>query len=262
MKKLLESFDDYALSVSVTTRKPRPGEVDGKDYFFRTKEEVEEMIAQDQLLEYARYVDNYYGTPRSYVEEKLSEGKKKLAMLFLMLPFWVNSLIRLYGWIIILQKKGLLNYLLLKLGIIQEPLKILYSYPAIVIGMIYVLLPFMALSVYSSAEKLDWSLVEAARDLGASRWKAFWSVTFKLTLPGLLSGVILTFIPSMGLFFIADILGGNKIVLVGSLIQEQMTRGNNWPFAAALAVVLMILTTLMIVLYRKLTNVKELEGIG
>ena len=92
--------------------------------------------------------------------------------------------------------------------------------------------------------------------------EGFRSVTFKLTLPGLLSGVILTFIPSMGLFFIADILGGNKIVLVGSLIQEQMTRGNNWPFAAALAVVLMILTTLMIVLYRKLTNVKELEGIG
>ena len=186
------------------------------------------------------------GYPFGYFMAKLSEGKKKLAMLFLMLPFWVNSLIRLYGWI----------------SIIQEPLKILYSYPAIVIGMIYVLLPFMALSVYSSAEKLDWSLVEAARDLGASRWKAFWSVTFKLTLPGLLSGVILTFIPSMGLFFIADILGGNKIVLVGSLIQEQMTRGNNWPFAAALAVVLMILTTLMIVLYRKLTNVKELEGIG
>ena len=157
------------------------------------------------------------------------------------------------------RKKGLLNYLLMKLGIIQEPLKILYSYPAIVIGMIYVLLPFMALSVYSSAEKLDWSLVEAARDLGASRWKAFWSVTFKLTLPGLLSGVILTFIPSMGLFFIADILGGNKIVLVGSLIQEQMTRGNNWPFAAALAVVLMILTTLMIVLYRKLI---QCEGTG
>ena len=176
------------------------------------------------------------GYPFGYFMAKLSEGKKKMAML--------------------------LNYLLMKLGIIQEPLKILYSYPAIVIGMIYVLLPFMALSVYSSAEKLDWSLVEAARDLGASRWKAFWSVTFKLTLPGLLSGVILTFIPSMGLFFIADILGGNKIVLVGSLIQEQMTRGNNWPFAAALAVVLMILTTLMIVLYRKLTNVKELEGIG
>ena len=179
-----------------------------------------------------------------------------------MLPFWVNSLIRLYGWIIILQKKGILNYILEKLGIIDEPLKILYSYPAIVIGMVYVLLPFMAMSVYSSAEKLDWSLVEAARDLGASKTQAFFHIILKLTFPGLLSGIILTFIPSMGLFFIADILGGNKIVLVGSLIQEQMTRGNNWPFAAALAVIMMVLTTVMIMIYRKITNAKELEGIG
>ena len=110
-------------------------------------------------------------------------------------------------------------------------------------------------------KKLDWSLVEAARDLGAGKVKAFWTVSFKLTLPGLLSGVILTFIPSMGLFFIADILGGNKVVLVGSLIQDQMTRGNNWPFAAALAVIMMILTTLMILLYRKVTNAKEVEGL-
>ena len=104
--------------------------------------------------------------------------------------------------------------------------------------------------------------MEAARDLGAGKIKAFWTVSFKLTLPGLLSGVILTFIPSMGLFFIADILGGNKVVLVGSLIQDQMTRGNNWPFAAALSVIMMILTTLMILLYRKVTNAKEVEGLG
>lgn len=125
--------------------------------------------------------------------------------------------------------------------------------------MVYVLLPFMAMSVYSSAEKLDWSLVEAARDLGASKTQAFFHIILKLTFPGLLSGIILTFIPSMGLFFIADILGGNKIVLVGSLIQEQMTRGNNWPFAAALAVIMMVLTTVMIMIYRKITNAKELE---
>lgn len=202
------------------------------------------------------------GYPFGYFMAKLPEGKKKKAMLILMLPFWVNSLIRLYGWIIILQNKGILNFILQKLGIIDEPLKILYSYPAIVVGMVYVLLPFMILSVYSSAEKLDWSLVEASRDLGATKLQAFLTVTLKLTLPGLLSGIILTFIPSMGLFFIADILGGNKIVLVGSLIQEQMTRGNNWPFAAALAVVLMILTTAMMIFYRKITNAKELEGIG
>lgn len=202
------------------------------------------------------------GYPFGYFMAKMKEGGRKKAMLLLMLPFWVNSLIRLYGWIIILQKKGMLNFILEKLGIIDKPLKLLYSYPAIVVGMVYVLLPFMVLSVYSSAEKLDWSLVEAARDLGATKAQAFWSVSFKLTIPGLLSGIILTFIPSMGLFFIADILGGNKIVLVGSLIQEQMTRGNNWPFAAALAVVLMILTTIMIAFYRKVTNAGKLEGLG
>ena len=202
------------------------------------------------------------GYPFGYFMAKLPEHRKKKAHLLLTLPFWVNSLIRLYGWIIILQKKGLLNFVLMKLGLIKKPLAILYSYPAIVVGMIYVLLPFMIMSVYSSAEKLDWFYVEAARDLGASRVQAFFTVTLKLTLPGLLSGVILTFVPSMGLFFIADILGGNKIVLVGSLIQDQMTRGSNWPFAAALAVVMMVLTTVMIMIYRKVSNARELEGIG
>ena len=127
--------------------------------------------------------------------------------------------------------------------------------------MVYALLPFMIFSVYSSAEKLDFSLVEAARDLGASPMKAFLTVSLKLTLPGLLSGVVLTFVPSMGLFFIADILGGNKVVLVGNLIQEQLMKAHNWPFAAALSVVLLVLTTVIIWLYRKLSGVKDLEGI-
>lgn len=201
------------------------------------------------------------GYPFGYFMAKLSEKGKKMMMFLIMVPFWTSSLIRLYGWIIILQVKGVLNTLLKGLGLIEKPLKILYSYPAVLIGMIYALLPFMILAVYTSVEKMDWSLVEAARDLGASPWKAFITVTFKLSLPGLLTGVIMTFIPSMGLFFIADILGGNKIVLVGSLIQDQLTRGSNWPFAAALAVVLTIMTSLMIFLYRKITHVKDLEGI-
>lgn len=201
------------------------------------------------------------GYPFGYFMAKLSDRRKKRMMLLLVIPFWVNSLIRLYGWIIILQTKGALNGLLLKLGLIEKPLRMLYSYPAVLLGMIYTLLPFMILSVYSSAEKMDWSLVEAAMDLGATPAQAFFSVTLKMTLPGLLSGMILTFIPSMGLFFIADILGGNKIVLVGSLIQDQMSRGSNWPFAAALAVVLTFLTTLIIYLYRRITHVSELEGL-
>ena len=201
------------------------------------------------------------GYPFGYYMAKLSPKWKKRMMLLIMVPFWTSSLIRLYGWIIILQAKGVLNGILMKLGILEEPLKILSSYPAVVIGMIYALLPFLVLAVYSSAEKMDWSLLEAARDLGANGIQAFFTVTFKLTLPGLLTGIILTFIPSMGLFFIADILGGNKIVLVGSVIQDQLTRGSNWPFAAALAVVLMVLTSLMILVYRKVTHVKDLEGL-
>lgn len=201
------------------------------------------------------------GYPFGYFMAKLSARGKKIMMFLIMVPFWTSSLIRLYGWIIILQVKGVLNTVLKAMGLIEKPLKILYSYPAVLIGMVYALLPFMILAVYSSVEKMDWSLVEAARDLGASPVRAFATVTLKLTLPGLLSGVILTFVPSMGLFFIADILGGNKIVLVGSLIQDQLTRGSNWPFAAALAVILTIMTSLMIFLYRKITHVKDLEGI-
>ena len=201
------------------------------------------------------------GYPFGYFMAKLSPKGKKIMMFLIMVPFWTSSLIRLYGWIIILQVKGVLNTALKAIGLIDKPLKILYSYPAVLIGMIYALLPFMILAVYSSVEKMDWSLVEASRDLGASPAAAFVTVTLKLTLPGLLTGVILTFVPSMGLFFIADILGGNKIVLVGSLIQDQLTRGSNWPFAAALAVILTILTSLMIYLYRRITHVKDLEGI-
>lgn len=178
-----------------------------------------------------------------------------------MIPFWTSSLIRLYGWIIIFRAGGLFDSFLMALHVTSEPLKLLYTYPAVVVGMVYALLPFMIFAVYSSAEKLDFSLVEAARDLGASPMKAFLTVSLKLTLPGLLSGVVLTFVPSMGLFFIADLLGGNKVVLVGNLIQAQLMNAHNWPFAAALSVVLLVLTTVILWLYRKLSGVKDLEGI-
>ena len=201
------------------------------------------------------------GYPFGYFMAKLQGRWKQAVMMALMIPFWTSSLIRLYGWIIVLRSGGVLDQLLMGLGLTNGPLRMLYTYPAVVIGMVYALVPFMILAVYSSAEKMDWGLVEAARELGASAPKAFLTITFPLTLPGLLSGVILTFIPSMGLFFIADILGGNKVVLVGSVIQDQLTQARNWPFAAALSVVLMILTSAMIWLYRKVAHVKELEGL-
>lgn len=201
------------------------------------------------------------GYPYGYIMARMNAVWKKRMMLLIMIPFWTSALIRLYGWIIVFRSNGVLDKLLMGLGITEKPLKLLYTYPAVVVGMIYALIPFMILAVYSSAEKMDYSLVEAARDLGATSWKAFWTITFKMTLPGLLSGIVLTFVPSMGLFFIADLLGGNKIVLVGSVIQEQMTKGRNQPFAAALSVVLLVLTTLILAIYRKVAGTDELEGV-
>lgn len=203
----------------------------------------------------------FIGYPFGYFMGKLSAKWKARMMLLIMIPFWTSSLIRLNGWIIVFQSNGVLDKILMGFGITTDPLKLLYSYPAVLFGMVYALCPFMILSVYSSVEKMDWGLVEAALDLGAGRARAFWDITLKITMPGLLSGVVLTFIPSMGLFFVADILGGSKVVLVGNVIQEQLTKGRNIPFAAALSVILMIMTSLIIALYRRIANTGKIEGI-
>jgi spermidine/putrescine transport system permease protein len=201
------------------------------------------------------------GYPFGYFMARLSPRWRSRVMMLLIIPFWTSSLMRLYGWIIMFRANGILDSVLMGLHLTGGPLRLLYTYPAVVTGMIYALLPFMIYSVYASAEKLDWGLVEAARVLGASRLQAFLSVSLPLTMPGLFSGFILTFIPSMGLYFIADILGGNKVVLVGNLIQEQLMKAHDWPFAAALSVVLMILTSLFLYLYRRLTRSGDLEGL-
>ena len=200
------------------------------------------------------------GYPFGYFMAKLPPKRRGTMLMLVMIPFYTSSLMRLYGWIIVLRANGLLDKLLMALRITSQPLKILYTYPAVAVGMVYALLPFMMLSVYSSVEKMDWSLVEAARDMGAAPWRAFLSVTLPLTMPGLMTGVILTFVPSMGLFFVADILGGNKIVLVGSLIQEQLMKVHDQPFAAALSVIMMLMMTVMIWLYRRITGSGEMEG--
>lgn len=196
------------------------------------------------------------GYPCGYWMARLNERGQKRMMVLIALPFLTNSLLRLFGWVIVFRSNGLLDKLLMAIGLTEKPLKLLYSYPAVVVGMIYALLPFMILSVYSGAEKMDWSVVEAARDLGASKFKAFWTVTFPMTLPGVVSGVVLTFVPSMGLFFIADILGGNKVMLIGSVIYTAMTKERNWPFAAALAVILMLLTSIMLYLSKRVSEGK------
>jgi spermidine/putrescine transport system permease protein len=201
------------------------------------------------------------GYPFGYFMARLTTVWRGRVMLLLIIPFWTSALMRLYGWIIVFRSNGVLDRLLERLGLTREPLRLLYSYPSVVTGMIYALLPFMIYSVYASAEKMDRSLVEAARVLGAGRFRAFLTVTLPLTMPGLFSGVILTFIPSMGLYFIADILGGNKVVLVGNLIREQVMNVHDLPFAAALSVMLMALTSLLLYIYRLAARTGEIEGL-
>lgn len=201
-----------------------------------------------------------FGYPFGYYMARLRPKWRNIMMILVMIPFWTSELIRLRGWTIFFSSNGVLDRILMFLQITKAPLKLMYSYPIVVFGMVYSLLPIMILAVYSGVEKMDWSLVEASRDLGATAVQAFFQVTFPMTLPGLLSGIVLTFVPSMGLFFVADILGGNKIVLVGSVIQQQLTKGRNLPFAAALSVVLMILTSLVIWFYRRMTKSDRLEG--
>ena len=254
----------YMVVLSFLTRAETWGVIN--EFTLKNYKDILEPVYLDtfiQSLELAfltTIIVSFVGYAFGYYMAKLPAQQRKLMMMLIMVPFWTSSLIRLYGWMTIFRANGLLDKVLMFFGLIEEPLKLLYTYPAVVVGMVYALLPFMILSVYSSVEKMDWTLVEAARDLGAGACRAFLTVTLKLTLPGLLTGIILTFVPSMGLFFIADILGGNKIVLVGTVIQEQLMKVHNWPFAAALAVVLMAMTGSLIALYRKITGAKQLEN--
>lgn len=177
---------------------------------------------------------------------------QKILMTLVMVPFLTNSLIRMYGWLVLLRKSGVINQVLLGTGIIHEPLSLMYNMSGILIGMTYTLLPFMILPLYSSVSTIDPSLLEAASDLGASKIKTFFKIIVPQTLPGLFNGSLMVFTPALGYFFIVDILGGGKIMILGNLIKNQFLTARNWPFGAAISIVLVLITSLLILAYRKL----------
>lgn len=176
---------------------------------------------------------------------------KHVLLLLVIVPFWTNALVRIYGWRILLMGNGVLNNALMALGLIERPLKLINTHGAVVLGMVYGLIPFMILPAYSSAEKLDRALSDAGRDLGARPWKVFLTVELPLTLPGLKAGCVLVFVPSLALFFISDLLGGTDDVLVGNLVYDQLLKARDWPFAAALSVVLLAVTAIVMLIYRR-----------
>lgn len=174
---------------------------------------------------------------------------KSLLLLFVIIPFWTSSLIRTYAIMAILKAKGLINNLLLAIGVIDQPLQLLYTNTALLIGLIYTLLPFMILPLYANMEKLDHTLIEAAHDLGASKKTVFIRVLLPLTMPGILSGAMLVFLPAMTLFYLPSLLGGAKSTLLGNLIQGQFLSAVDWPLGAATSIALLFIMSLLMIFY-------------
>src|SRR5262245_23408360 len=181
------------------------------------------------------------GYPVAYLIGRAEERWRNLLLMAVMVPFWTSFLIRTYAWVTILKSQGLLNSLLMQFQLISEPLEMLYTPGAVVLGLVYTFLPFMILPIYSSVEKLDGALIEAALDLGAGPLRAFSRVIVPLTSPGTAAGVLLVFVPSLGIYAVNDILGGGRVDMIGNIIENQF-KGNarNWPFGAALGTTLLV----------------------
>ena len=189
--------------------------------------------------------------PFALVLREKSERTKNLVTKLVMIPFLTNSLIRTYGWIVLLRKNGVINNALTSLDIIDTPLNLMYNNLGIIIGMVYTLLPFMILPVCSAVFKLDNNLIEAGRDLGAKPWQIFKNIIVPETLSGVFSGALMVFIPAIGYFFIADILGGGKVMIIGNLIKNQFLTARNWPFGSAISIFLIIVTFFLVWVYKK-----------
>jgi putrescine transport system permease protein len=200
------------------------------------------------------------GYPMAYGIARAPRRWQPLLVMLVVLPFWTSFLIRVYAWINILQREGLLNDVLLALHIVNEPVTYLSTDTAIYIGVVYSYLPFMVLPLYATLEKMDASLLEAAADLGCPRWKAFWLVTLPLSLPGAAAGALLCFIPVVGEFVIPDLLGGSRTLMIGQTLWTEFFFNRDWPVASAIAVTLLALLVLPILLYERLQR-RQLEAL-
>ncbi|EYF05977.1 ABC transporter permease [Chondromyces apiculatus] len=231
-------------------------------YSFCQRDELGQVVFEFSLSNYTRVFDKTYlkiftnsiqyaaittvicllvGYPVAYFIGRASEQIRNKLLMLVMIPFWTSFLIRTYAWMSILKAEGPLNGMLLYMQLIAAPLDILYTPAAVVIGLVYSYLPFMILPIYGSVEKLDNALIEAAFDLGAGPVSAFSHVIVPLTRPGIFAGVLLVFIPAIGMFAITDLMGGGRVPMIGNVIQNQFGQARDWPFGAALGMTMLLL---------------------
>ena len=200
------------------------------------------------------------GYPLAYFIAFKGRKYRNVLILLVMIPFWTSLLVRAYAWVVILGGNGIANRVLQFLHITDKPLTLIFTPQAVTMGLVYSYLPFMILPLYAALERFDIRLKEAAQDLGASRWHTFWRVTFPLSMPGVIAGSILVFIPSAGEFVIPDLLGGSRTVMVGNLIQQQFLNARDWAFGSALSIILAVLLIGAIMYYVRRVGTDQLEG--
>lgn len=200
------------------------------------------------------------GYPFAYFIARSRPAIRPALLMLVMLPFWTSFLLRVYAWKGILADQGVLNNLLISLGIIQEPMVMLYTDVSMLVGMTYVYCPFMILPLYANLVKMDFRLLEAAHDLGASAWKAFWLITVPLSKSGIVAGSMLVFIPSVGEFVIPSLLGGAENIMIGRVVWDEMFSSNNWPRASALAVVMILLILVPLAFYYRSSSDRDAQG--
>ncbi|QIG49047.1 ABC transporter permease [Nordella sp. HKS 07] len=187
--------------------------------------------------------------PVAFWVSRMSPLAKNLVLFAITLPFFANLLVRIYAWLLLLRPTGAVNTVLMSLGIISEPLNMIFTEFAVIVGLVYVLIPFMFLPIYASVERLDWSLVQASQDLGATPFQTFRRVILPLTAPGIAGGAVIVFIPALGNFIVPAFLGGSKVQMTGNVIERQFLQARNWPFGSTLAMTVMASVLILILLY-------------
>lgn len=191
----------------------------------------------------------FIGYPFAYIVAKMPAKWRPIMLFLVIVPFWTNSLIRTYGLKIVLGTQGILNKSLIAMDIVEKPIRLMYTETAVMIGLVYILLPFMILPLYSAIEKLDNTYIEAAKDLGANKLQTLIKVVLPLTMPGIIGGCLLVLLPALGMFYIADLLGGAKNLLIGNVIKSQVLNARDWPFGAATSIALTAAMAVMLYAY-------------
>ncbi|MTH99798.1 ABC transporter permease subunit [Roseibium sp. RKSG952] len=223
-----------------------------ENYVWLTEDDLywKSYLSSVRIAGISTFLTLLVGYPIAYGMARSPKAWRPTLLMLVILPFWTSFLIRVYAWIGILKNEGLLNQLLLSLGLISDPLVILNTNTAVYIGIVYSYLPFLVLPLYASLERLDISLLEAAEDLGCPPWQAFWKITLPLSLPGVIAGCFLVFIPAVGEFVIPDLLGGSNTLMIGKTLWVEFFANRDWPVSSAVAVILLLLLVIPIVLFQ------------